>query len=55
MIQKDTYYSCSFHIKSKKHLKNRLKPSNIEVHKPETSCKYSETKKVKQVHSVIQF
>ena len=24
-----------------------------EVHKPKTSCRYNETKKVKQVHSVI--
>ena len=38
---------------SKKHVKHKLKSSNTEINKSKTYCKYSETKKVKQVHSVI--
>ena len=37
--KKDTDYSWWFLKKSKKHIKNKLKSS-----KPETNCKYSETK-----------
>ena len=38
--------------KSKKHLK-KISSVVTEVDKPKTSCNYSETKKVKQFHSVI--
>ena len=53
MLQKKTNYSCWFPEKSKKHLKKKKWSLVTEVDKPKTSSKYSETKKVKQVHSVI--
>ena len=51
---KKTDFSSWFLKKSKKHLKNKLSlVKEAKNYQPKTSCKYSETKKVKQVHRVI--